>query len=87
MIAVGGDDTVLLGDGGFHADGDRFLSVVEVAESSDEFSLVERIGGDLHPAHGGHVTEEGEELLRGGLDGARRRLALVRGERDGCLDG
>jgi hypothetical protein len=87
VISVGGDDAVSLGDGGLHADGDGLLAVVEVAEASNEFGLVEGIGGDLHAAHDRHVVEEGEQLLRSGLHGARRRLDPVGRERDAGLDG
>lgn len=87
VIAVSGDDAVLLGDGGLHADGHGFLSVVQVAEPADQLGLVERVRGDLHAAHRRHVAEEGEELLGRGVDGARRRLAVVGGEGDRGLDG
>lgn len=70
MVAVGGDDAVFSGDAGLHTDGDGFLAVVEVAESADEFGLVEGVGGDLHSAHEGHLTEEGKELGGGGGNGA-----------------
>lgn len=87
VISVGGDDTIGLGDGGLHPDGHRLLSVVEVAKPPDQLGLVERISGDLHATHEGHVAEEGEELLRRGLDDARGRLDLVARERDAGLDG
>ena len=87
MVAVGGDDAVLLCDRCLHADGDSLLAVVEVAEFTDQLGLVKRVSGDLHPPHRRHVAEEGRELLRGGIDGARRRIALVACERDAGLDG
>lgn len=71
MVSVRRDDGVSPGYRRLHPDGDGFLAVVEVAEPADEFGLVERVGGDLHPPHQGHVAEEGEELRRRGLDGAR----------------
>ena len=76
-----------LGDGGLHADGDRLLAVVEVAEAADQLRLVERVRGDLHPPDRRHVAEEGHQLRRRRLDGARRRRAVVAGERDAGLHG
>ncbi|WVZ10150.1 hypothetical protein V8G54_014680 [Vigna mungo] len=70
VVAVGGDDAVLSGDAGLHTHGDGFLAVVEVAESADEFGLVERVGSDLHAAHEGHVTEKGKQLGGRSGDGA-----------------
>lgn len=58
-----------------------------MAETADQLGLVERIGGDLHPTHGGHVAEEGHELLRGGVDSARWGIDFVAGEGDAGLDG
>lgn len=86
MVAVGGDDAVFLGDRRLHADGDGLLAVVEVAEPADQPCLVERVRGDLHPTHGGHVEEEGHELVGGGFDGAGRRFAVVGDEREGGLE-
>ena len=80
MVAVGGDDTILARDGGLHADGDGLLAIVEVAEAAYELGLVERVRRDLHPPHQRHVTEEREELRRGRLHGAWRRIAVVGGE-------
>lgn len=87
VVAVGGDDGVLAGDGGLHADGDGLLAVVEVAEAADELGLVEGVGGDLHAAHQGHVAEESDELGGGGGDVAGRRVDDVGGEGHGGLDG
>lgn len=87
VVTVGCDDAVLLRDRRLHADGDRLLPVVEVAEAADQLGLVERISGDLHAPHLRHVLEEGNELLRAGLDGAGGRLAPVGCEGDGGLDG
>ena len=86
MVAVGGDDAVLC-DRYLHADGDSLLAIVEVAESADQLGLVELVRGDLHPPHRRHVAEEGHELLRGGIDGARQRIVLVGCEGDAGLDG
>lgn len=87
MVAVRGDDAVLLGDGGLHADGDGLLPVVEVAEPPDQLGLVQGVGGDLGAAHQGHGAEEADQLLRGRLDGPGRGLASVGGEGHGGLDG
>lgn len=70
MVTVGSDYAILFSNRGFHSDGDRFLAVVEMAESANQLRLVERIGSDFHAAHERHVSEEGEELLRCGLNGA-----------------
>ncbi|GJN36581.1 hypothetical protein PR202_gb25457 [Eleusine coracana subsp. coracana] len=51
-----------------HADRDGLLAVVEVAEPTDELGLIQGINSDLHMAHHGHVTEEGNELGGGGGD-------------------
>lgn len=86
MVAVRGDDAVLLRDGGLHADGDGLLPVVEVAEPSDQLGLIEGVGGDLGAAHQGHDAEEADQLLASRLDGPGRGLASVGGEGDGGLD-
>lgn len=86
VVAVGRDDAVLLGDRRLHADRNRLLPVVEVAEPADQLRLVERVGRDLHAPHRRHVAEEGHELPGRGLDGARRGVASVAGEGDAGLD-
>ena len=86
MIAISGDDAIFLHDCGLHADGDGLLAVVQVAKPTDQFGLIEQVGGDLHAAHRCHVAEEGEELRLRGLDGARQRFAFVGGEWNGGLD-
>lgn len=70
MITVRSNDAILFRNGGFHTDGDSFLAIVQVTETSDELGFVERIGGDFHASHQGHVAEEGHEFLRVGFDGA-----------------
>ena len=57
-----------------------------MAKPTDQFGLVERVGGDLHATHCCHVAEEGEELRRCGLDGARWQFAFVEGEWNGGGD-
>ena len=57
-----------------------------MAKPTDQFGLVERVGGDLHTAHCCRVTKEGEELQRRGLDRARRRFTFMGGEWNGGLD-
>lgn len=86
MVAVSSDDTILLCDRGLHSHGHSFLAVVEMAEPADQLGLVERVRCDLHAPHRRHAAEEGEELLRVGVHGARRRVALVRSEGHGGLD-
>jgi len=70
VVAVGSNDAVIFGNCSLHSNGHGFLTIVEVAKSTDEFGLVERVGGYLHTAHRGHDAEEGLELLGIGLDGA-----------------
>lgn len=86
MIPISRDNAILLSNRRLHADSDRLLAIVEVAESPYQLSLVERVGGDLHPPHRRHVSKEGHELLGRGLDGSRRRVAFVAGEGDAGLD-
>ena len=86
VVPVRRDDRVLPRDRRLHPHGQSLLPVVEVAEPADQFGLVERVRGDLHAPHASHVAEEGEDLRRGGLHGARRRVAEVGLERDGGFD-
>lgn len=58
-----------------------------MAEPADEFGFVKRIGGNFHPAHQGHVAEEGHEFLSRGLDGAGGRVYPVAGEGNAGFDG
>ena len=58
-----------------------------MAKSTNKLRLVQRIRRDLHTPHLRHVVEERHQLGGGGLDGARRRLAVVTGERNRGLDG
>ena len=41
----------------FHAHADGLLTIIQVAESTNELALVHNIGRDLHTAHHVHVRE------------------------------
>lgn len=86
MIAIRGNNAIRSRDRGFHADGDGFLAVVEVAEAADELGLVEGVGGDLGAAHEGHGAEEGEEFGGGGGDGAGWGVDVVGCKGDAGFD-
>ena len=63
VIAVGGDDRVVVVKDGNRADGDRFLAVVEVAKTLD-LGLGECLFRlFLKPADEDHLTKEGELFL------------------------
>lgn len=51
VASVRGDNPVLAGDGGLHADGNGFLADGKVAEASDKLLLVKGVGGLLHSSH------------------------------------
>lgn len=87
MVSVRRDDAVLSSNRGLHANSNRFLAVVQVTEAPNELGLVERVGGDLHPTHQRHISEEAHELLIRRLDGARRRIDVVGAEGEISLDG
>lgn len=87
MITIRGDYTVFSINGGFHSNSNGFLTIVEMAETTDEFGFVERVSSDLHTTHENHVVEEGHEFGGGGLDGGGRWFAVVGSERDGGFDG
>nr|GMD27638.1 transcription repressor OFP7-like [Ipomoea batatas] len=87
VVPVSGNNAILSGNRGLHTYRDGFLAVVEMAKSANELRLVERIGGDLHPAHQSHIAEEGHQLLRRRLYGARRRIDVVTAEREAGLHG
>lgn len=65
MIAVGSDDGVLAGHTSLHALSDGFLTVVEVAESSNFSLLVELVRHYLETAHISHIREHAYQLLLG----------------------
>merc|ERR1711957_303932 len=67
MDTVGGDEAVITGHTGFHTSSDTFLSVVQMAESTDLFLLVEEIRDNFNTSHGNHLLEVGSELLLVGL--------------------
>ena len=87
VIAVGGDDRILLRESGFHADAHGLLAVVQMAEPADELALVEDVRRNLEAPHEVRLGEHIDDLrlrsfhhLRGGLDVVR-----LEGHRD--LDG
>lgn len=86
MVAVGCDDGVGRGEGRFHADGDGFLAIVEVAEAADELGFVEEVGRELGAAEEGEGAEEGEEFGGGGGDRGGWGSALV-GDKGVSFDG
>lgn len=51
VASVRGDDSVLVGDGGLHTDGNGFLADGKVAETPDKLLLVKGVGGLLHSSH------------------------------------
>lgn len=51
VASVRGDDSVLVGDGGLHTDGNGFLADGKVAETPDKLLLVKSVGGLLHSSH------------------------------------
>nr|GMD28878.1 hypothetical protein Pyn_24018 [Ipomoea batatas] len=87
VVPVSGNNAILSGNRGLHTYRDGFLAVVEMAKSANKLRLVERIGGDLHPAHQSHIAEERHQLLRRRLYGARRRIDVVTAEREAGLHG
>mmetsp|Transcript_22786 Transcript_22786/g.58407 ORF Transcript_22786/g.58407 Transcript_22786/m.58407 type:complete len:416 (+) Transcript_22786:91-1338(+) len=84
VVAVRGDDGVLVGDGGLHALDDGLLPVVQVTEAADELGLVRHVGGDLHTPHAIHVLEKVQQLRFVGCHRPRGGLDLVALE--GCRD-
>lgn len=51
VASVRGDNSVLVGDGGLHTDGNGFLADGKVAETPDKLLLVKGVGGLLHSSH------------------------------------
>lgn len=76
MIAVGGDDVVVLAHQRDGADRDGFLSDVKMEEAAHFSLLVELEGGLLETADAEHVGEEAELLLRGQV-GVDRSLGVI----------
>ena len=97
VTAVGRDDAVLGRDTIFETDRDGFLgqgeqrgergasgaylSDGEMAEATDEFCLVEGVGGHFHAAHGLHVLVHFEELVLVDLNFKGGWVAFVSAER------
>jgi hypothetical protein len=61
--------------------GITYLTNGKMAETTDEFCLVERVRCHLHPTHGRHLGVHGEELLLVDLDLQVGHLAVVGVER------
>lgn len=88
MATISSDERILQVTGGLNAGDDGFLTVVEMAETSDFSLLVELVASELHLSHYLHVLVEFEQLL--GSRSARRRqlvsfksVGKVAVERDG----
>lgn len=86
VIPISGDNSVLLGDCSLHSNSHGFLTIVEMAKSSNQFGFIKRVGSDLHASHKRHFAKESKQLLGAGVDGTRGWLAFVSGERDRSLD-
>jgi hypothetical protein len=69
MVSVSSDEAVIEVESSFHAFRDGLLSVVQMAEASDELGLVQIVSSDLSPSHNNHVFEVLHQFLfvRGGL--------------------
>ena len=63
VVAIGGDDRVLVGDRRLHADHHGLLADVEMAEAADQAHAVELAGALLEAADQQHVAIEGLELV------------------------
>ncbi len=63
MVTVAGNDLVALLDRHLHADDDRFLADIEVAEAADQSHAVKLPGLLLEAADEQHVAVGGELLL------------------------
>ena len=61
-------------DGRLHADHDRFLADIEMAEAADQAHAVELAGPLLEAADQQHVAVEGFELVGAHAVAAGRRL-------------
>mmetsp|Transcript_10092 Transcript_10092/g.61363 ORF Transcript_10092/g.61363 Transcript_10092/m.61363 type:complete len:287 (+) Transcript_10092:1967-2827(+) len=85
VITIRSDDGIIVGDGCFHAHRDSLLSIVQVAESADEFPFVEDVRGDFHASHAVHGFEEPHQFVLVRLHNIGRRLDVVCFERHGQL--
>ena len=65
VVAIAGDDRVALLQGHLHADDDRFLPDVEVAEPADQPHAVHLAGLLLEAADQQHLAVGGEFLFLG----------------------
>src|SRR5262249_8145567 len=65
VVAVGGDDVVILAEDADRTDGDRFLSTVEVAEPADGPLLVEHRRAFFEPSDQEHLAQPAQGLVAG----------------------
>jgi hypothetical protein len=76
VVAVSGYDLIALLEGHLHADHDRFLADIEVAESADCAHAVELAGLFLEPPDQQHVTQRGEFLLPAEFHGSTSAVSF-----------
>merc|ERR1711990_360527 len=57
MDTVSGDKAIIASHTSFHSDSNGFLSIVQMAESTDFFLFVEQVRNDFNTAHGDHLFE------------------------------
>jgi hypothetical protein len=71
VVAVGGDDVIVLAHDGHAANGDGFLADIEVEEAADLALLVASEAALLEAADAHHVAVEGDQLVVAelGVDG------------------
>ena len=81
MVAVAGDDLVAGLDRHLHADDDRLLADIEVAEAADQPHAVELAGLLLEPADEQHVAIGAKLLLLAEIRHLRRMLGWTLGAR------
>ena len=63
VVAIAGDDTVLVGQRGLKSNRDRLLADIEVTETADKSEPVKLPGLFLEPANEQHILVEPYELL------------------------
>ena len=78
VIAIAGDHLIAVAGGHLHADDDRFLADIEMAEAADEAHAVQLAGLFLEAADEQHALEGGNLLLAGEFRDLRGRSGLSR---------